>query len=169
MDDRSDVQRWIDKCAIQELIYRYTDSVNRADWEETLTLYAPDAVWESPVLEMRFETAAAFVDNLRTSTPTTDILVQTASSPVIRLAQHDFAEATTTIHEFCRGTTADEGVFGPPGSEINFEDYGIYYDKITRLDGEWKFTHRLFVPTYLGMGVVTGDVPTPRETLRAAQ
>lgn len=166
MADAAEVQRWIDKCAIQELIYRYTDSVNRADWDETLRLYAAGAVWESPVLGMRFETAEAFVDNLRTSTPTTDILVQTASSPVVRLAREDRAEATTTIHEFCRGTTAEEGPFGPPGSEINFEDYGIYYDEITRVDGEWKFSHRLFVPIYLGTGCVTGDVPTPRDKLR---
>jgi ketosteroid isomerase-like protein len=168
MGDRLEVQRWVDKCAIQELIYRYTDSVNRADWDETLMLYAPDAVWESPVLGMRFETAAAFVDNLRTSTPTTDILVQTASSPVIRLAHDGFAEATTTIHEFCRGTAAEDGPFGPAGSEINFEDYGIYYDEVTRLDGEWKFTHRVFVPVYIGQGCVTGDVTTPRDKLRIA-
>jgi ketosteroid isomerase-like protein len=164
MDDQ--LQRWVHKCAIQELIYRYSSSVNRADWDDTIKLYAPNAVWESPVLGMRFETAAAFVDNLRNSTPTTDILVQTASSPVITLVDDNFARATTTIHEFCRGTTAEDGPFGPPGSEINFEDYGIYYDEITRLDGEWKFTHRLFVPIYLGPGCVTGDVTTPRENLR---
>jgi hypothetical protein len=166
MDDQ--LQQWIDKCAIQELIYRYTDSVNRADWEQTIELYASDAVWESPVLGMRYETAAAFVDNLRASSPTTDILVQTASSPVITLVNDDFARATTTIHEFCRGATAEESAFGPPGSEVNFEDYGIYYDEITRLDGEWKFTHRVFVPTYMGPGCVTGDVPTPRDKLLRA-
>jgi hypothetical protein len=169
MAEASEVQRWIDKGAIQELIHRYTDSVNRADWDETIRLYAANAVWESPVLGMRFETAEAFVENLRASSPTTDILVQTASSPVIRLVGDDVAETTTTIHEFCRGTSAEEGPFGPPGSEINFEDYGIYYDEITRLRGEWKFTHRVFVPTYLGMGCVTGDVPTPRDQLRAPQ
>jgi ketosteroid isomerase-like protein len=163
------LQQWVEKCAIQELIYRYTDSVNRADWDATIKLYAPDALWESPVLGMRFETAAAFVDNLRTSTPTTDILVQTASSPVIRLVNDDFARATTTIHEFCRGTTAEDGPFGPTGSEINFEDYGIYYDEIARIEDEWKFTHRIFVPTYMGTGCVTGDVPTPRQDLLAPQ
>ena len=78
MDDI--VRQWIDKCAIQELIYRYTDSVNRADWDMTIKLYARDAVWESPALEMHFDSAEAFVENLR-STTSSELLVQTAHQP----------------------------------------------------------------------------------------
>jgi hypothetical protein len=161
------VQQWIDKCAIQELIHRYADSVNRADWDETIKVFASDAVWESPLLGMHFDSAAAFVGNLRETGPSSELLVQTATSPVVTLVNDDRARATTTIHEFVRGTTVMDSELGPKGSPINFEDYGIYYDEVSRLGDEWKFTHRVFVPTYLGHDCVTGDVPIGREELRA--
>ena len=41
----------------------------------------------------------------------------------------------------------------------------IYYDDVARIDGQWKFTHRLFVPFYLANGCVTGDVLTRRAEL----
>ena len=160
------VQQWMDKCAIQELIYRYSDSVNRADWDETIRLFAHDAVWESPLLGMHFDSAEAFVANLRATTPASELLVQTASSPVIALVGADRARATTTIHEFVRGMTVSDSELGPKGSPVNFEDYGIYYDEVSRLGGEWKFSHRVFVPTYLGRDCVTGDVLIGREQLR---
>ena len=45
---------WIERLAIADLIYRYSDSVTRADWDQTEAVFAPDVVWESPVLGMRF-------------------------------------------------------------------------------------------------------------------
>ena len=89
------------------------------------------------------------------ATTTYDLLIQTPHSPVITLAGAHQAEATTTIHEVIRAS----------GSELNLEQYGIYFDDLTRIDGEWKFTHRLFVPFYVSSGGVTGDVPTPRSAL----
>ena len=68
------------------MIYRYTDSVNRADWDETIKLYAHDAVWESPALEMHFDSAEAFVENLR-STTSSDLLVQATHSLDERIAR----------------------------------------------------------------------------------
>ena len=159
------LQQWIDKCAIQDLIFRYSDSVNRADWEETAKLYAADAVWESPLFNMRFESGAEWCNYLARSTESSELLIQTPHCPVVTLLTDETARATTTIHEFSRGTNVEDSSFGPKGGEINFEDYGIYYDKIARLDGEWKFTHRLFVPIYVGQGQVTGDVPIERSRL----
>ena len=52
------------------------------------------------------------------------------------------ARATTTLHEFTRGTAAEDGTFGPKGTQVNFQHFGIYYDDIARNDGSWKFTHR---------------------------
>jgi hypothetical protein len=33
---------------------------------------------------------------------------------------------------------------GGAGAEVNVEQYGIYYDNLARIGGEWKFVHRLF-------------------------
>ena len=158
-------QSWIDKFAIQELIYRYSDSINRGDLGATEAVYAPDAIWESPLLGLRFESAHEFCEFLARSTAKQDLLVQTPHCPVIHLLGPDAAEATTTIHEFSRGIAAEDGPFGATGAEINFQDYGIYHDEVARLEREWKFTHRVFVPIYLEPGAVTGDLPVQRSTL----
>jgi ketosteroid isomerase-like protein len=161
VDDRD----WIEKCKIQQLIYRYSDAVTRADLHAMRSVFADDAVWESPLLDLRHESADAFCEHFRDATATTELLIQTPSSPVIDLVDDDTATATTTIFEFFRGTAAADGPFGPRGAEINYQDYGIYYDDLSQIDGEWKFTHRLFVPIYLEPGVVRGDVPIARSSL----
>jgi ketosteroid isomerase-like protein len=52
-----DARAWEDRDAIQQLIYRYSDAVTRADYEQMATVFAADAVWESPILGMHFESA----------------------------------------------------------------------------------------------------------------
>jgi hypothetical protein len=54
---------------------------------------------------------------------------------------------------------------GQMGDQINMEEYGVYYDDIARIDGEWKFTHRLAVLVSVGPGPVTGEILTPRSDL----
>jgi hypothetical protein len=48
---------------------------------------------------------------------------------------------------------------------MNLEQYGIYFDDVAKIDGDWRFTHRLFVPLYIGPDCVTGQVVTPRSAL----
>jgi SnoaL-like domain len=156
---------WIEKFKIQQLIYRYSDSVNRGDLEAMRAVYADDAVWESPLLGFRHESADAFIEFFRENTTTTELLIQTPHCPVIELLGTDSARATTTIYEFMKGTALEDGPFGLKGETINYQDFGIYYDDISRIDAEWKFTHRLFVPIYLEPGAVTGDIPMARSGL----
>jgi len=40
------------------------------------------------------------------------------------------------------------------GSERNVGRFGISFDKVERIDSDWKFTHRLFVPFLIGSGTV---------------
>jgi hypothetical protein len=58
-----------------------------------------------------------------------------------------------------------DGTYGAEGAELNFEQNGAYFDDVARIGGEWKFTHRLFVPIYVSGGCVTGDVVTQRSAL----
>ena len=159
-----EVRAWIDRLAIQDLLYRYSDAVTRADWGQCEAVFVPDAIWESPWIGLRFENRAAFLEVLA-ATATSGMLIQTLSAPVIRLTGPDRAEATTTIHELVRGTTVTDSAYGAEGEELNFEQYGVYFDDIARIDGEWKFTHRLFVPIYVNSGCLTGDVVTQRSAL----
>jgi hypothetical protein len=160
----TELRGWLDRLAIQDLLYRYSDAVTRADWGQCEAVFAPDAIWESPAMGTRFEDRAAFLEVLK-ATATSGVLIQTASAPVIRLTGPDRAQATITVHELVRGATVIDSTYGAEGAELNFEQYGVYFDDIARTGGEWKFTHRLFVPIYMCAGCVTGDVVTQRSAL----
>jgi ketosteroid isomerase-like protein len=164
----TELREWLDRLAIQDLIYRYSDAVTRADWPQCEAVFAPDALWESPPLGLRYESRDSFLETLRATT-NYDLLIQTPHSSVITLAGADQAHATTTIHEMNRGVTDTKSELGDSGTEINVDTYGIYYDDVARIDGEWKFTHRLFMPFYLESACVTGDVLTQRSKLLGHQ
>src|SRR5258705_8454589 len=164
----TELREWLDRLAIQDLIYRYSDAVTRADWPQCEAVFARDALWESPPLGLRYESRDSFLETLPATT-NYDLLIQTPHSSVITLAGADQAHATTTIHEMNRGVTDTKSALGDSGTEINVDTYGIYYDDVARIDGEWKFTHRLFMPFYLESGCVTGDVLTQRSKLPGDQ
>jgi hypothetical protein len=163
----TELREWLDRLAIHDLIYRYSDAVTRADWEQCEAVFVADAVWEAPLLGLRYESRESFLETLRATT-TFDLLIQTPHSSVIEFTGPDQTQATTTIHEMNRGLVAMDSKLGAGGTEINVDTYGIYYDDIARVDGEWKFTHRLFVPFYLSSGSVIGDVLIPRSGLLRA-
>ena len=158
-----ELREWLDRLAIQDLINRYSDAVTRADWGQCKAVFAPDAVWESP-LGLWFESRAAFLEGLRQTT-SSDLLIQTPHSSVITLTGSDRAKATTTIHELVRGVLPAASKLGEAGAEVNIDQYGIYYDDLERIDGEWKFTRRVFVPVLMNIGSVNGDVFTQRSAL----
>jgi hypothetical protein len=108
--------------------------------------------WECPQLNLRFDSRAAFLEMVR-GTSTSDLLIQTANSPVVTLTGPDQARATTTIHELVRD------------ADNNVDQYGVYFDDVARISGEWKFTHRLFALHYVASGCVNGDVSAARATL----
>jgi ketosteroid isomerase-like protein len=81
-DPEVELREWLDRLAIQDLIYRYSDAVTRADWQQCEAVFAPDAVWESPALGMRYESRASFLEILR-ATSVYDLLIQTAHPPVV--------------------------------------------------------------------------------------
>ena len=161
-----DARAWEDRDAIQQLIYRYSDAVTRADYEQMATVFAADAVWESPILGMHFESAREFIDFQIEGSTALDVLIQTAANPVIDLLGPDRATSTTNIREIIRGTHTVDGVWGPAGAESNTDQYGIYVDEVNKIDGEWKFTRRVFVPVLITSGAVVGDITTPRPIAR---
>jgi hypothetical protein len=112
---------------------------------------------------MRFDSPEAFIALLSESP--TELLIQTPHAPVINLTGVDRAQASTTIHEMVRGSIIGETSYGEEGAPVNFEQYGIYFDDIARIEGEWLFTHRLFAPIYVSSGAIIGDVVTPRSGL----
>ena len=161
-----EAQEWMDRFAVQQLIHRYADSVTRADWDETEAVFAPDAVLEiaSPY-DIRVVGNREIRQFLADGTRGSELLIQTAQSPVVRLVGRDAARATTTIHEVVLGEVSVTSNFAEAGTRVNYEQYGIYYDDAARIDGEWKFTRRHFQSLYQAPDVVSGSVVAARSTL----
>jgi len=158
-----EIQALLDRHAIQDLIFQYSDAVTRGDYSQIEKVFAPDATWESPLLQMSFESAGAIIEFLRKGSAT--LAIQTPHSSVIELMESERAKATTTIHEVVLGTNAIADPFGEGGSELNLDQYGVYFDDFAKLDGRWQFTRRLFVPLLARTGTVEGDVVTTRPVL----
>lgn len=159
----NELREWLDRTAIQDLIYRYSDAVTRADWAQCEAVFVAEAVWECPLLGLRFDSAAAFLETLRTAD--IEMLIQTPQAPVVTLVGADRARATTTMHEMNRGASPMDSDLAVDGAQINIDMYGIYYDDVARVDGDWKFTCRRFVPIYIAHGAVTGDIVSRRADL----
>jgi hypothetical protein len=150
---------------VQQVIYRYFDCVNRADFDAIRPLFADNAVWEEPFYDLREESADSFVEFLRQSTATAALLVATPHCPAIELIGANAARATTTFHEFVLSIAPDDGPLGPQGTAINVQHYGLYYDNLALIDDSWKFTHRLAAVTYVEAGSTSGDVVADRASL----
>ena len=163
MHQDEEVGQWLDRLVIMDAINRYSDSVTRGDYEHTAELFAPDAVWEERGGE-HFETADEFVTYLVEGSATLEVLIQTPHSSVIEFTGADRATATTTIHEMARGVGGRGSALTEAGTEAAVDRYGIYYDELARLDDNWKFTRRTFVPFFTTMSLV-GDVSETRPLL----
>jgi hypothetical protein len=161
-----DLQALSDRAAIQDLIYSYSDAVTRADYAQMATVFADDAVWESPMLGMHFDSARDFIQFQIDGSTALEVLIQTAANPVIDLLGSDRATATTNIREIIRGTTTNDSAYGPTGMEMNVDQYGVYFDEISKIDEAWKFSRRAFVPILIASGAVVGDVVTTRPIAR---
>jgi uncharacterized protein (TIGR02246 family) len=121
---------------IQHQLNRYTDAVNRRDWQAFASVYAEDAIWEGTgELVMRFEGRDAITRGFTGLIEAMSMFVQMNAPAVIEL-HGDRALARSTIHE----------LGDVPADGTRFELYGRYEDELVRHDGEWLFRHRRFVP-----------------------
>ena len=157
-------QEWVDRLAIQDLIFRYSDSVTRGDYEHTAMLFAPDAIWEEQG-GMRFESAAEFIDYLVEGSASLELLIQTPHGSVIDFPEPGRAKVSTTTREIVRGVGGGQSASGDAGTELNVDRFAIYHDELGKFGSEWKFTRRNFVPFFTAMGSVIGEVSGSRPLL----
>jgi hypothetical protein len=146
--DDLELRGWIDRQAIEDLIHRYSDAVTRADWDQHEAVFASDAILEvASLFDSKAEGARAIREQTSEGSSRLEFLIHTVDSSVIRLLGPDRAQATSTIHEMGRSPSP-----GHSGAEadtwLNWEQYGVYYDDVVKIDGEWKFAHRFCQPLY---------------------
>jgi hypothetical protein len=152
------VQAWVDRLAITELINRYSDATTRADWDQLEALFAPDAILEvSSPFDFRAEGAAGIRAIMSAGSDRLDFLIHRVDSIVIDLQTSVRAQATSIIHEIGRGPSPNPDGTGPDVF-LDWFQYGVYYDDIVKLDGAWKFSRRYCQPLlYVGDDAVPGD------------
>lgn len=144
-----DAVEWVEKLAIGEVVQRYSDAVSRNLWDVVEETFAADCVLDLVApFPMRVEGRRAIRDALEDRCQDLDVLFQTSVGSVIELSGHDEATATTLVNELAH----QSGTF-------SMEMRGIYYDRLRKEDGEWRFSHRRF------QGVYTDRTPLPGRTL----
>jgi ketosteroid isomerase-like protein len=121
----------IDELAIQQVINRYSEAASRADWEHVLSTYAPEGVWEIPVLAAKFAGHEAIRQGLITISAPFDYIVQLNAPGVIKL-EGDRATARSVMRECGKYSGKDEAL----------EVLLIYDDSLVRTPDGWKFTRR---------------------------
>jgi len=162
--DEFELRGCIDRQAIEDLLYRYSDIVTRGAWDEDESLFVPDAVLEiaSP-FDTRVEGAEA-IRQYRAGTASFEFLIHTTFAPVIRLLAHDRAQATSQTHEMVRSLAGDATADGQPAA-LNAEFFSVYYDEILRINGDWRFAHRRCIPIYAESGALMGQALATRSSL----
>jgi ketosteroid isomerase-like protein len=122
-----------DKAEIQDLINRYTYSVNVRDWAAIASVFSTDARWElvgNP--QMKFE-GPGLGAGLRSIIEPNSSLIQ-MNTPALIEVRGDRATASSTMHE--AGDIKTENKY--------FSMYGIYNDELAKASGRWLFVSRRF-------------------------
>ena len=122
-----------EELSIQRTISRYAEGASRADWEQVLSTYMSDGVWEIKSFGAKFEGHKAIQDALHQFCDPMDYIVQINAPGLIQLSG-ERATARSVIRECGKYKGRSEGL----------EVLGFYADKLQRTADGWKFTHRVF-------------------------
>ncbi len=151
----STTEIWAEKLAVQETINRYSDAANRADWDALESCYAPESVWEVvEPLNLRFEGPRAIREGIVGHIGGLDTFIQTVHNTVVTLDGNGTASARSTLHEIVR-----------TDGTVDLMLWGISYDDLVRIDGDWKFSRRRFHGVFVDSSPMTGRCTTRRDDL----
>lgn len=123
----------LDEFFVQQTLNSYSDAASRLDVDQLLSLYLPDAVWEIPFLNLKFEGHDAIRAGVIATTEMMDYVVQ-LNAPAIINIEGDTATTRSVIHECEKYTGRDEAL----------EVFGIYSDTLVKTPDGWKFARREF-------------------------
>jgi ketosteroid isomerase-like protein len=123
----------LDEIAIQQTISRYSEGAGRADWDQVMSTFVPDGIWEIPDLGVRHQGHAAIQPAMAAFVGQMAYFVQ-SNSPAIIAVEGDKATARSVIRECGKFADRDEAL----------EVLGFYHDDLVRTPEGWKFTRRSF-------------------------
>jgi hypothetical protein len=132
------VQELYEKLKIQETINRYSEGLGRRDWVQVASAFASDATWE--VVGMPLKYSGDCAAGIRTQVDPANFLVQMICNTLIQL-DGDRATARSTAREVAE---FEAGKFAEFKCAIDV--FGTYEDVLKKVNGQWKFASRRFVP-----------------------
>src|SRR5579862_8604170 len=96
-----------DEWAVQRVINAYAQSTGRGDWEPVVALFLPDASWEIPHLDLKFEGLEAIRGALAMLSADLEYVLQ-LNSPALITIDGDVAHARSGIREAGKREGRDE-------------------------------------------------------------
>jgi ketosteroid isomerase-like protein len=147
----SDLQSMADRVEIEALRGEFTDAGMMRDYDRFASLFAPDAVWRIPGVDVEFvgrDQIRAGIERLQEGL--WEYLVQTTHPGIIHLEGNT---ASGRAYVLTLGRTRDGG------SHLN---YSAYHDRYRRTPDGWRFTERVDEIKYLDTTPLTGAPPTVR-------
>ncbi len=142
-----DLQVIADRGEIEALRCEFTDAGMMRDYDRVASLFAQDAGWRIPVVNVEFvgrEEIRAGIERLQ---GLWDYFVQTAHPGTIQL-EGDTAVGRAYIAEF--------GRMRDGSSHLN---YSVYHDCYQRTSDGWKFAERVYEVRYLDTTPLAGSAP----------
>lgn len=129
----------IDKDDIRDLLYSYSQMVDRGDYSKVLELYHDDATDEHGINPSG--SVKEFLEVLKPIYDRTSGIHHIIANSYIRV-EGDYAEAETYFNSH---------QFGPEKDNEHWNIYGggRYLDKFVRKNGVWKIQHRRLVTDWL--------------------
>ncbi|MCZ4316686.1 nuclear transport factor 2 family protein [Comamonadaceae bacterium G21597-S1] len=121
-----------DKFAIEELVARYNQSLDQGRYEEFLACWCEDGVFDG--LGGHYAGLAAirkFTDGYDTGYRLRLNGLKHFTVNILSRIDGDQASSSSHLQLVCTGTK---------GARILFT--GLYEDKLRRVEGEWRFSHR---------------------------
>src|SRR5262245_32288676 len=122
-----------DEAEIRKLVARFADAATRADKAAFAATWAPDARFEiKEPLASSARGSAAIMTMFSKLRDDKLFFVQFVHSGVIDV-DADRATARWITHEVGRGH-----------GEVYYRNYGIFADKLQKVDGQWLFAERVY-------------------------
>ena len=122
-----------DAFAIQQVLNLYSEGASRRDWDQVMSTFAEDGIWEVPRRDLLLQGHGPIRAAMQGFVAAMDFFVQ-LNTPAIIEVDGDRATARSTIRECGKYSDGDEAL----------EVLGHYADQLVRTDAGWKFARRTF-------------------------
>ena len=146
----------LEEFAVRCLYDKYTDAVNRRDWDGYEACWTPDAIWElHPPINQLQEGIANIVTEARRAVDSQELFVLMNHAVVITKLTDTTARGSVTLNEI--GKARKDVPPALPGVE-GMNILAFYRDEIVKQDGEWRFKKRVYDVVFVSFAAPDGQV-----------